>query len=103
MRATSFATRLHAALLWDQRIIRRITNHIHDAVLTFGRDTTSTPFITSDNPMAFRAKDNRMWWKVGFVSEGTHGVYPLAPDLISSPMRESFGTKLGVLTAAYLQ
>ncbi len=85
---------LHAELLWDQRLIRRITNHIRDAVWIFARNTTDTPFITSDNPMAFRTKDNRMWLKMGFVSEGTYGVYPLAPDLIMFSHERKFWKKI---------
>lgn len=85
---------LHADLLWDQRLIRRITNHIRDAVWIFARNTTNAPFITSDNPMAFRTKDNRIWLKVGFVSEGTYGVYPLAPDLIMFAHERKFWKKI---------
>jgi hypothetical protein len=65
---------LHAALLWDQRTVRNISNHIRDAVWIFARNQTSTPFITSDNPVAFRTKDNRMWLKAAFMSNGTYAV-----------------------------
>jgi len=85
---------LHAELLWDQCLVRRIINHIRDAVWVFARNTTNTPFISSDNPMAFRTKDNRMWLKVGFVSEGTYGVYPLAPDLIMFAHEQKFWKKI---------
>jgi len=84
----------HAGLLWDQRLIRTITNHIRDATWIFARNDTETPFITSDNPMAFRTKDNRMWLKVGFVSEGTYGVYPMAPDLVMFTHERKFWKKI---------
>jgi hypothetical protein len=73
---------LHGSLLWDQKTVRLITNHIRNAVWIFARNHTGTPYITSDNPMAFRTKDNRMWLKLGIVSEGVYAVYPLAPDIV---------------------
>jgi hypothetical protein len=75
-------TGLHTHLLWSLDTVERIAKHIRDAIWVFARNTTSVPFFTSDNPVAFRTKDNSMWVKIGFVSRGTYAVYPLAPDVV---------------------
>jgi hypothetical protein len=73
---------LHTQLLWDAASVRAIERHIEDAVWVFARNQTSTPFVTSDNPVAFRTKDNAMWLKVGFLTEGTYAIYPLSPEIV---------------------
>lgn len=73
---------LHTTLLWNQKIVRKITQHIQKAIWIFARNLTQLPFVTSDNPVAFRTKDNRMWVKAGFIQDGTYAVYPLAPDIV---------------------
>ena len=73
---------LHTTLLWDQSTVDRIKNHVHDSIWVFGRNPTSTPFLTSDNPVAFRSSDNAMWLKVGYLSNGTYVVFPLTPRFI---------------------
>lgn len=73
---------LHTELMWDLTTVDLIASHIKKAIWIFARNTTSTPFVTSDNPVAFRTKDNAMWLKVGFVAKGTYAVYPLAPDAV---------------------
>jgi hypothetical protein len=73
---------LHTSLIWDQGIVRSITRRIREAVWIFARNETTTPFVTSDNPVAFRTKDNRMWLRAGFLAEGVYAVYPLAPDMV---------------------
>jgi hypothetical protein len=68
-------------MLWDLDLVNDIAKHVEDAVWIFARNLTSTPFITSDNPVAFRTSDNRMWLKAGFLGK-TYTVYPLAPDIM---------------------
>ncbi len=43
---------------------------------------TATPFIISDNPVAFRTHDNAMWLKVGLLTACTYIAFPLAPDVV---------------------
>jgi hypothetical protein len=73
---------LHTDLLWNSGVVETIASHIKEAIWIFARNTTATPFMTSDNPVAFRTKDNAMWLKVGFVAKGSYAVYPLAPDIV---------------------
>jgi Protein of unknown function (DUF4238) len=73
---------LHTETLWDERIVDDFTERINSGVWMFGRNRTDVPFITSDNPVAFRAGDNSMWLKAQFFGNGAYVVYPLAPDIV---------------------
>jgi hypothetical protein len=90
-------TGLHTELMWDLAIVDRIADHIKKAIWIFARNMTSTPFVTSDNPVAFRTKDNAMWLKVGFVAEGTYAVYPLAPDIVMFCHEREYWKKIAQL------
>ncbi len=73
---------LHLDMLWKSSIIEGLAERIRKATWLFGRNTTATPFITSDNPVAFRTGDNARWLKVGVYTEGTYSVFPMAPDIV---------------------
>lgn len=73
---------LHLEMLWNSGIFQQLATRIKNATWIFGRNATSTPFITSDNPVAFRTADNSMWLKVGVYEAGTYSVFPLAPDVV---------------------
>ena len=73
---------LHAELLWNDDLITFFANYIARCTWLFGHNRTSTPFVTSDNPVAFRSSDNRKWLKAGVVAGGAYLVYPLAPDAV---------------------
>jgi hypothetical protein len=74
--------RLHTDMLWSDRVFRGLANHFCEATWIFGRNETATPFVTSDNPVAFRTPDNRKWLKIDVYSPGSYVVFPLAPDII---------------------
>jgi Protein of unknown function (DUF4238) len=92
---------LHLGLLWEDSIFEDLAERIRNATWLFGRNLTAIPFITSDNPVAFRTGNNAMWLKVGVYSGGTYSVFPMAPDIVmycypkEPPWRNSAG-----LTAA---
>jgi hypothetical protein len=73
---------LHLDMLWKDSIYRTLTERIKNATWLFGRNSTPTMFITSDNPVAFRTGDNAMWLKVGMYRDGTYSVFPMAPDIV---------------------
>jgi hypothetical protein len=75
-------TELHTTLLWDLKELAKIEKHIQKAIWIFGRNQTATPFWTSDNPVAFKTANNKMWLKVGFISRGTYVVFPLSPTIV---------------------
>lgn len=74
--------RLHTTMLWNDELFQGLADRIEDATWVFVRNSTSTPFITSDNPVAFRTADNAMWLKVGAYTAGTYVVFPLAADVV---------------------
>lgn len=73
---------LHTDMLWDERLIRPTAERVKKAIWVFGRNATSTPFITSDNPIAFRTGDNSQWSKIWFGVPAMYIVFPLAPDIV---------------------
>ncbi|MEU8382518.1 DUF4238 domain-containing protein [Streptosporangium sp. NPDC048865] len=95
MRTHEEVRELHAHLLWGSDIVPMLTARIASSAWIFGYNGTATPFITSDNPVTFRAGDNRMWLKGGIFSQGSYLVYPLAPEAIlycypdESPWRDA--------------
>ena len=74
--------RLHTYMLWNQETVDLILNRARDSTWTFGRNSTSTPFLTSDNPVTFRTSDNAMWLKAGILSDGSYIVFPLSPRIV---------------------
>jgi hypothetical protein len=74
--------RVHTELLWDEPVFRGLADRIHRSTWVFGRNSTSTPFVTSDNPVAFRTGDNTMWLKAALYTVGTYVVFPLAPEVV---------------------
>lgn len=75
-------TRIHTDFLWNLPLIHRVAKRIEKSIWIFGRNQTGTPFVTSDNPVAFKTGDNRMWLKVGILTKGMYVVFPLAPDIV---------------------
>ena len=40
------------------------------------------PFMTSDNPVCFKTRENNRWLKAGILHEGNYIVYPLSSDIV---------------------
>lgn len=74
--------RLHASMLWDSDTVESVARFVEESIWVFGRNDSGTPFITSDNPVAFKTKDHRVWIKAGILSEGTYIVFPLSPEIV---------------------
>ena len=72
----------HTALLWDEQIVSKFAARIGSSTWVFGQNRTSTPFVISDNPVALRTSDSRMWLSPVLLRAGTYMVYPLAPDAV---------------------
>jgi Protein of unknown function (DUF4238) len=75
-------TRLHTTLMWDLRTVHMIRDRIKESIWIFGRNTAETPFVTSDNPVAFRTPDNRQWRRLGILDTGMYVVHPLSPKIV---------------------
>ncbi len=74
--------RLHADVMWDPSIFGQIRDRVKNSVWIFGRNETAEPFITSDNPVAFKTHDNRQWTRAGVLAPGVYAVYPLSPEIV---------------------
>jgi len=75
-------TRLHTTLLWDLEIVHRIRDRIQKLTWIFGGNETEMPFITSDNPVAFKTPDNKQWFRMGILARGMYATYPLSPNIV---------------------
>ena len=73
---------LHTEFMWNLDQIELLARQFRRSVWVFARNDTATPFITSDNPMAFRTGDNRQWLRAGILSRGTYLVYPMSPQVV---------------------
>jgi Protein of unknown function (DUF4238) len=74
--------RVHTSMLWDLALVKSLSEQIRKSIWIFGRNETSTPFLTSDNPVTFKTSDNKMWLKVGVVSPDTYVTFPMASDIV---------------------
>jgi hypothetical protein len=90
-------TRLHTAVLWDLRIVHAIRDQIKNSIWIFGRNATNVPFVTSDNPVAFRTLDNRQWRKAGILAAGMYVVHPLSPSVVMYCHERSYWGQQGRL------
>jgi hypothetical protein len=75
-------TRLHTKFLWELDLIKPVAKRIETSIWIFGRNQSGQPFLTSDNPVAFKTGDNRMWLKAGILTAGTYVVFPLSPEIV---------------------
>jgi hypothetical protein len=74
---------LHAQMLCSGGLVESISERIFESIWVYARNQTGTPFWTSDNPVAFKTADNRMWLKgPGILSPGSYVVFPLTPEYI---------------------
>ncbi|MCK8784888.1 DUF4238 domain-containing protein [Roseomonas sp. NAR14] len=76
------AREYHTELIWNPRLIELLARHFRRSIWIFARNDSTTSFVTSDNPMAFRTADNRQWLRVNFLSHGTYLVFPMSPRVI---------------------
>lgn len=76
------ARELHTELMWDEGQLELLARRFRRSIWIFARNDTQLPFVTSDNPMAFRTGDNRRWLRAGILSRGTYLVFPLSPTVM---------------------
>jgi hypothetical protein len=72
----------HSLLVLDDLMLRELAEKIRDSIWIFGRNTTPTPFVTSDNPVTVH-DPNHMWVRSGIIkAPGTCVTLPLSPSFI---------------------
>lgn len=74
---------LHAQMLCSGGLVESLTQRVFESIWIYARNRTSTPLWTSDNPVAFKTGDNRMWLKgPGVFYSGSYVVFPLTPSYV---------------------
>jgi hypothetical protein len=74
---------IHAFVFMQDEIVNNWAKILADQIWTFARNTTDSPFYTSDNPVLFKTKDNKFWTPPkNPIEVGTQIIFPLSPDFI---------------------
>lgn len=74
--------KLHVEMMWDDELVRSLAERFSDSLWIFAVNTSGIPYLTSDNPIAFRTADNRQWVKAGILAPGVYVVFPLSPTIM---------------------
>jgi Protein of unknown function (DUF4238) len=89
---------LHAQMLCSGGLVEDIAQRVFDSVWIYARNRTITPFWTSDNPVAFKTADNRMWLKgPGIFSSGSYVVFPITPSYVLYCKEQDYWSALSEL------
>lgn len=74
---------MHARVLCEPGLVDKVAERIDNSIWVFARNTTAKPFHTSDNPVAFKTHNNRMWLKgPNILMPGAYAVFPLSPTVV---------------------
>jgi hypothetical protein len=76
------ARELHTELIWDPHIVERFAKRFRHSVWIFARNDSATPFMTSDNPIAFRSPDNRQWLRSLVLVPAAYVVFAMSPSIV---------------------
>ncbi len=76
------ARELHTELIWDPDVVERFAKRFRRSVWIFAHNETATPFVTSDNPVAFRSPDNRQWLRSLVLVPGAYLVFAMSPRVV---------------------
>lgn len=76
------ARELHTELMWDPHIVEHFAARFRRSVWVFARNDSATPFVTSDNPVAFRSPDNRQWLRSLVLVPGAYLVFAISPRVV---------------------
>ncbi|MFI0848602.1 DUF4238 domain-containing protein [Mesorhizobium sp. IMUNJ 23232] len=76
------ARELHTELMWDPHVLERFTERFRRSVWIFARNDSATPFVTSDNPVAFRSPDHRQWLRSLALVPGAYLVFAMSPGAV---------------------
>lgn len=76
------ARELHTELMWDRRVVTSFVKRFSRSIWIFARNNSATPFVTSDNPVAFRSPDNRRWLRSLVLVPGAYVVFAISPRVV---------------------
>jgi hypothetical protein len=81
---------IHAFTFMQDETINNWAEMLADQIWTFARNTTDSPFYTSDNLVLFKTKDNKFWTPPKKPTEyGVQIIFPLSPDIILYVMEKT--------------
>jgi hypothetical protein len=68
--------------LCEQGAVRDVADQLYNSIWMFGRNATTTPFFTSDNPVVIRTSNREMnASKFGILGKGIDVTLPLSPSI----------------------
>lgn len=76
------ARELHTELIWDPAVVEKFAKRFRRSIWIFARNDSATPFVTSDNPIAFRSPDNRQWLRSLVLVPGAYLVFAMSPGVV---------------------
>ncbi|MES2288447.1 MAG: DUF4238 domain-containing protein [Pseudomonadota bacterium] len=76
------ARELHTELIWDPDVVERFAKRFRRSVWIFAYSECATPFVTSDNPVAFRSPDNRQWMRSLVLVPGAYLVFAMSQRVV---------------------
>jgi hypothetical protein len=80
--SSSETKKQHLQMLRRSGLVETIAEWINQAIWIIARNDSATPFWTSDNPVALKRQDHRMWLKAGIMGLGSYVVFPISPRYI---------------------
>lgn len=81
------ARSMHARILCEladgEGPVADISRKIRQSIWIFAKNTSPTPFTTSDTPVLFKSNDNRIWWKAPWkLRRGAYIVFTMNPTTV---------------------
>lgn len=69
-------------LIWNADVVEKFSKRFRRSIWIFARNNSSTPLVTSDNPVAFRSPDNRQWLRSLALVPGAYMVFAMSPNAV---------------------
>lgn len=76
------AREMHTELIWNPHVVEHFAKRFRRSLWIFARNSSATPFVTSDNPVSFRSPDNRRWLRSLVLVPGAYLVFALSPEVV---------------------
>ncbi|MCP4417882.1 MAG: DUF4238 domain-containing protein [Chloroflexi bacterium] len=86
---------IHAFIFMQDEMINNWVEILADQIWTFARNTTVSPFYTSDNPVLFKTKDSKFWTPPkNLIEDGVQIIFPLSPDIVLYIVEKTYFSSL---------
>jgi hypothetical protein len=82
---------IHAYTFANDEFINMLSEMISGQIWLFARNGTDVPFYSSDNPVLYKTKDNKLWTSPKLPTEhGIQLVFPISPDCLLYVMEKEY-------------